>query len=125
MIAHLGSVGIVFEKVANDLVCLKHIDLVCGAQHQFENLVEEECIDKVPTLVQSVARLHRHVTNHEAPVVLEGRVEEIVQELLGSLQGRRLGLLDSTHVEQSLKTIEIVFKVARLEMLNSFVESLD
>ena len=51
--------------------------------------------------------------------------EEIVQELLGGLQGCRLGLLDSTHVEQSLKTIEIVFKVARLEMLNSFVESLD
>ena len=72
LVAHLSTIGIVFEQVADDLVRLEHVRLVRRPQHQLEDLVEKECINEVPTAVQSVASLHRHVSNHEAPIVLEG-----------------------------------------------------
>ena len=114
-------INVITQQVADNVECLQSVLLVRGCQHQFENLVEEECIDQVTAHTQAIPCLHSQVPNHETPVLFEGRVEQVVEQLLHCLVLVMLSLLDVLHVQQAFQSVEVVFKVQCLVVQDCLV----
>lgn len=125
LVADLRPVLIIHDQVADDLEGLEGILLVRRRQHQLEDLVEEERVDQLLAFGEPVPCLDSQMSDHEAPIVFEGRVEEVVQRLLNGPHFECLGLLDSLHVCQPFQPVEVVFIVQDLVVAHGLVQSAD
>ena len=125
LVADLCPVLIVHDQVADDLEGLEGVLLVRRRQHHLEDFVEEERVDQVLAFGEPVSCLDGQMSYHEAPIVFEGRVEEVVQRLLNGPHSECLGLLDSLHVCQPFQPVEVVFIVQDLVVAHGLVQSTD
>lgn len=62
------------------------------------------------------------MSDHEPAIILEWRVKQIVEHLLGRLHLRGLSFLDSTDLEQALHAVIVVLKVLSLIVPYGLVE---
>ena len=125
LIAHFISILVVLYKITHDFVRLESVVLVLCGKHELEDLVKEQSVDKIAALLKAVTRLYSQVPYHKPTIILERRMEQVVENLLNCLHLRGFIFLDFCDAQQTLEAVEVVLQVLDLVMQDRFVQRLD